>query len=257
MQPNALLIWQNFIICKKWVLHHCNHLLVVCVTWEQSSTWVLLVFAQYNVTLTPLLWDEIIAAQKKDEMISHLKRRLKEGDLEVKCIHEDEEGTLWFKSRIVVLKNDELRKKILDEAHMSKYSIHPSSTKMYHDMRAQFWWTRMKRETACYVAECDTCWRVKADHLKPIRLLKSLSVPKWKWEDIGMDFVVGVPLTDRKYDSIWVIVDRLTKSAHYIQIHTHYNVRKYAELYIARILCLRGVLKTIILYWGSHFIAHF
>jgi hypothetical protein len=89
-------------------------------------------------------------------MISHLKRRLKKGDLEVKCVHEDEEGTLWFKSRIVVLKNDELRKKILDEAHMSKYSIHPSSTKMYHDMRAQFWWTRMKRETTRYVAECDT-----------------------------------------------------------------------------------------------------
>jgi hypothetical protein len=63
-----------------------------------------------------------------------------------------------------------------------------------------------------------------------------------------MDFVVGVPLTNRKYDSIWVIVDRLTKSAHYIQIHTHYNVRKYAELYIARILCLHGKLKTIILY---------
>jgi hypothetical protein len=81
----------------------------------------------------------------------------------------------------------------------------------------------MKRESARYVSECDTCRKVKADYMKPIGLLQSLSVRDWKWDDISMDFMVGLPLTTHKFDSIWVIVDRLSKSAHFIPIHTHYD----------------------------------
>jgi hypothetical protein len=94
--------------------------------------------------------------------MAHIKRRFAEGDPKVECFHEDAEGTLWFKDRIVVPKKEELKKKILDEAHMSKYLIHPGSTKMYHDLRTQFWWTRMKHETTCYLLECDTYRMVKA-----------------------------------------------------------------------------------------------
>jgi hypothetical protein len=129
----------------------------------------------------------------------------------VSCFHEDVEGILWFNDRITVPKKDELRKKILDEAHTSKYSIHPDSTKMYQDFRAQFWWTRTKRETARYVSECDTCRKVKANYMKPGGLLQPLSIPGWKWEDISMNFVVGLPLTDQKFNSIWVIVDRFIR----------------------------------------------
>jgi hypothetical protein len=129
------------------------------------------------VTLTLLLRGEIIAAQSSDEGVAHIKRRLAEGDPKVDCFHVDEEGTLWFNDRLVVPKNHELRKKTFDEAHTSKYSIHPGSTRMYHDLRVQFWWTRMKRETARYVAECDTCQRVKADHMRPARLLQPLNIP--------------------------------------------------------------------------------
>jgi hypothetical protein len=78
---------------------------------------------------------------------------MQEGDFKVACFHQDVEGTLWFKERLVVLKKEALKKKILDEAHTSRYSIHPGSTKMYHDLRQQFWWTRMKREAALYVSE--------------------------------------------------------------------------------------------------------
>jgi hypothetical protein len=157
----------------------------------------------------------------------------------------------------VVSKNHGLRKKIFDEAHTSKYSIHPGSTKMYHDLKAQFWWTHMKRETARYVAECDTCRRVKADHMRHVGLLQPLNVPAWKWEDVSMDFIVGLPLTGRKFNSIWVIIDRLTKSAHFIPVHTFYRAEKYAELYISRILCLHGVPKTIISDRGPRFVARF
>jgi hypothetical protein len=104
----------------------------------------------------------------------------------------------------------------------------------------------MKCETARYVAECDMCQRVKVDHMRHAGLLQPLSIPAWKWEDISMDFIVGLPLTGGKFNFIWVIIDQITKSAHFILMHTFYRTEKYAELYISRIMCLHGVPKTII-----------
>jgi hypothetical protein len=87
--------------------------------------------------------------------------------------------------------------------------------------------------------------------MKPGRLLQPLSISEWKWDDISMDFIVGLPLTTSMFDLIWVIMDRLFKSAHFIPVHTNYNVQKYAGIYIARVLCLHGVPKTIISDRGS------
>jgi hypothetical protein len=150
---------------------HCNYLPIVSISGEGSSVQITPIMAQYNVTLTPVLRGEIIAAQSIDAGVAHIKRRLTEGDPKVNYFRVDEECTLWFKDRLVVPKNYELRKKIFDEAHTSKYFIHPNSTKMYHDLKTHFWWTRLKRETAHYVVECNTCRRVKADHMSPARLL--------------------------------------------------------------------------------------
>jgi hypothetical protein len=123
---------------------------------------------------------------------------------------------------LVVPKKETLKKKILDEAHTSRYSIHPRCTKMYHDLRQQFWWTRMKREVAHYVSECDTYRKVKTDYMKPGGLLQQLSILEWKWDDISMNFIVVLPMMARKFDSIWVIVNRLSKSAHFIPVNTTY-----------------------------------
>jgi hypothetical protein len=166
---------------------HCNYLPVVCLTREESSTRVLPDVSLFNITLTPILRDEIIALQKNDEGMGHIKRRMQEGDSKVACFHEDAEGTMWFKDRLVVPKIEALKKKILDEVHTSRYSIHPGSNKMYHDLRQQFWWTRMKREIARYGSECDTCRKVKADYMKSEGLLQPLSIPDWKWDDISID----------------------------------------------------------------------
>jgi hypothetical protein len=117
---------------------------------------------------------------------------------------------------------------------------------MYHDLRQQFWWTRKKQEIARYVSECDTYRKVKADYMKPRGLLQPLNIPDWKWDDISMDFIVGLPMMACKFDSIWVIVERFTKLAHFIPVNTLYDVQKYAEIYVARVLCLHGVLKMII-----------
>jgi hypothetical protein len=225
---------------------HCNYLPAIRLTGEESSTRVLPNLSLFNITLTPTIRAKIIAAQKDDEGMDYINRRMREGDPKVTCFHEDAEGILWFKERLVVPKREALKKKILDEAHTSRYSIHPGSTKMYHDLRQQFWWARMKRETGRYVLECDTCRKVKANYKKPGGLLQPLSIPEWKWNDISMDFIVCLPLTARKFDTIWVIMDRLSKSTHFIPVHTNYNVQKYAGVYIVRVLCLHGVLKTII-----------
>jgi hypothetical protein len=236
---------------------HCNYLPAISLAGKESSTQVLTNLSLFNLTLTPTLKAKIIAAQKDNEGMDHIKRRMIEGDPKVACFHEDAHGMLWFKERLVVPYREALKKKILDEAHASRYSIHPGSTKMYHDLRQQFWWTRMKREAARYVSECDTCRKVNADYMKPGGLLQPLSISGWKWEDISMDFIVGLPMMARKFDSIWVIVDRLSKSTHFIPIHTNYNVQKYARIYIDHVLCLHGVPKTIISDRGSQFVARF
>jgi hypothetical protein len=142
---------------------HCNYLLAVYFTGEEFSTRVLPNLSLFNITLTLTLRGEIIAAQKNDAGMAHIKRRIQEGDPKVTCFREDAEGTLWFKDRLVVPRKEALKKKILDEAHTSRYSIHSDSTKMYHDLRQQFWWTRMKREIARYVSECDTCRKVGSE----------------------------------------------------------------------------------------------
>jgi hypothetical protein len=114
----------------------------------------------------------------------------------------------------------------------------------------------MKRDTACYVSECDTCRKVKANYM-PGGLLQPLSIPDWKWEDISIYFIVGLPPTGRKVDSIWVIIDRFTNSAHFIPMHTRFTTEKYVELYIACILYLHGVPKMIVSDRGSQFVARF
>jgi hypothetical protein len=126
---------------------------------------------------------------------------------------------------------------------------------MYQDLKQHYWWTKMKIEIAHYVARSDTCRCVKAVHMKTARLLQSLPIPTWKWEDISMDFIVGLPKTSKGFDSIWVIIDGLTKIAHFLPIKTKYPVVAYAELYIARILSLHGVPKTIVSDRGPQFVS--
>jgi hypothetical protein len=92
----------------------------------------------------------------------------------------DEQGVLWFKDRLIVPKDRELKNQLMDEAHHSKLSIHPGSSKMYQELRPHYWWTKMKKEIVAYVARCDTCCRVKALHMRPAGLLQPLAVPNWK-----------------------------------------------------------------------------
>ncbi|WVZ89243.1 hypothetical protein U9M48_035669 [Paspalum notatum var. saurae] len=203
----------------------------------------------------PTLEQEIREHQKNDEKLQEIRESLKSG--KVPHFREDEQGTLWYKNRICVPNVDSIRKLILSEAHDTAYSIHPGSTKMYYDLKERFWWYGMKRAVAKYVAIRDTCQRVKAEHQRPAGLLQPLKVLEWKWEEITMDFIVGLPRTQKGYNSIWVVVDRLTKVAHFIPVNTTYSGAKLAELYISRIVYLHGVPKRIISDRGSQFTSRF
>ena len=96
------------------------------------------------------------------------------------------------------------------------------------------------------MARCLTCQQVKAEHQRPAGLLQPLGIPEWKWEDITMDFVGGLPRIVGFHDSIWVIVDRYTKSAHFLPVRSTYTVDQYAELYVREIVRLHGVPKSIV-----------
>ncbi|WVZ97053.1 hypothetical protein U9M48_042617, partial [Paspalum notatum var. saurae] len=209
----------------------------------------------YSLIIEPTIKDQIIAAQKNDKGTAHIRDEINEK--KKACFKLDEEGVLWFKKRLVVPKDMELRKKILDEAHTSMFTMHPGSNKTYQDLKQKFWWTRMKREIGKYMSECDVCQRVKPDHLKPAGMLQPLAVPAWKREDIHMDFIVGLPRTPKGYDSIWVIIDRFTKSAHFIPMKTIYHAKTYAEIYIARIVSLHSLPQTITSDRGSLFVSRF
>ncbi|GJW94812.1 putative nucleotidyltransferase, ribonuclease H [Tanacetum coccineum] len=131
---------------------------------------------------------------------------------------DDNQGIKTHQGRIYIPFRSNVKELILEEAHKSKYSIHPGATKMYLDLKRNYWWPGMKRDCVKYVEKCLTCLKVKAEHQKPYGKIQPLEIPVWKWEKITMDFVTKLPRTTKKHDAIWVIVDRLTKSTHFIPI---------------------------------------
>jgi hypothetical protein len=211
----------------------------------------------YALAAESNLYDRIVTAQRNDEDIQIIKQKLAEGDPKYTCFQKDHKDMIWFGKRLVIPVNPETKKTIFDEAHMSKFSIHPGSTKMCQDLKWNFWRSNMKVDIDKYVAECDICHWMKASQLNSAGVLQPFSIPMWKWDDISMDFIVGLPLTARKKDSIWFIVGRLTKTAHFIAVHTTYSVQQYAEIYMDQIVGLHGIPKTIISDRGTQFVARF
>ncbi|GKB64271.1 putative reverse transcriptase domain-containing protein [Tanacetum coccineum] len=150
-----------------------------------------------------------------------------------------------------------LRDLIMHESHKSKYSIHPGSDKMYQDLKLLYWWPNMKADIATYVSKRLTCAKVKAEHQKPAGLLQQPKIPVWKWERITLDFISGLPRTPSGYDTIWVIVDRLTKSAHFLPTKKTDTMEKLTQLYLKEIVCRHGVPISIISDRDSHFTSRF
>nr|GFB93672.1 putative reverse transcriptase domain-containing protein [Tanacetum cinerariifolium] len=130
----------------------------------------------------------------------------------------------------------DLRTVIMHESYKSKYSIHSGSDKMYQDMKRLYWWPNIKADIATYVSKCLTCSKVKAEHQRPSGLLVQPKIPKWKWDNITMDFVTKLPKSSQGYDTIWVIVDRLTKSAIFVPMRKTDPMEKLARMYLKEAL---------------------
>ncbi|GJS30371.1 putative reverse transcriptase domain-containing protein [Tanacetum coccineum] len=145
-----------------------------------------------------------------------------------------DDGEIYFFDRIWIPSVGGVRKLIMDEAHTSRYSVHPGADKMYYDLRDLYWWPGMKRDIAEYQPK----------------------IPEWKWEKITMDFVTKLPKSSSGHDTIWVVVDRLTKSAHFLPIREDYKTEKLAKIYTNEIVARHGVPVSIILDRDGRFTSH-
>ncbi|KAG8499137.1 hypothetical protein CXB51_005567 [Gossypium anomalum] len=166
----------------------------------------------------PMFLEEICEAQKNDNEL--LAKRAQCGSNIVSDFQINSNGCLMFRDRVCVLKNDELIRKILQEAHSSSLSIHPGSTKLYNDLKKMYWWTGMKRDISEFVSRCLIYQQLKAEH------------QDCHWH--------------RERKIVWVVIDKLTKSAHFIPVHMDYSLDKLTELYISEIVRLHGVPLSII-----------
>ncbi|GJR67328.1 reverse transcriptase domain-containing protein [Tanacetum coccineum] len=167
------------------------------------------------------------------------------------------DGTLCLNGRSWLPCYGNLRTVIMHESYKSKYSIHPGSDKMYQDMKKLYWWPNMKADIATYVSKCLTCAKVKAEHQRPSGLLVQPKIPEWKWDNITMDFVTKLPKTSQGYDTIWVIVDRLTKSAIFTPMRETDPMDKLARIYLKEVVTRHGIPVSIICDRDPRFASNF
>ncbi|KAG7588696.1 Zinc finger CCHC-type [Arabidopsis suecica] len=198
------------------------------------------------------LLSRIRLAQEKDKEINDWARNNKTE------YQTSNNGTIVVNGRVCVPNDKELKEEILKEAHQSKFSIHPGSSKMYRDLKRYYHWVGMKKDVAAWVAKCSTCQLVKAEHQVPSGLVQNLPMPEWKWDHVTMDFVTGLPTGIKsKHNAVWVVVDRLTKSAHFMAISETDGAEEIAAKYIDEIVRLHGVPVSIVSDRDTRFTSHF
>ncbi|XP_072962641.1 uncharacterized protein [Typha angustifolia] len=155
-----------------------------------------------QLTVRPTLTERIRVAQAEDPHLLQVLQQVRDSGKKGFCL--DRVGTLKFGDIFCVLDMGRFRREILEEAHQTSYSVHPGETKMYHDVRRYFWWSGLKKRIAEFVARCLIYLHIKIEHQRSAGTLRPLPIPEWKWEHITVDFVVGLPKTLKKKDSIWV-----------------------------------------------------
>ena len=192
----------------------------------------------------PFLVDQIKERHKQVSEMMKLRAEIEGGRKPEFQIRDN--GIIVRGSRMCVPEIGELKREIMEEARSTAYAMHPGSTKMYHTLREHYWWKGMKKEIADFVSRCLTCQQVKAEHQKPAGKIQPLPIPVWKWYKITLDFVTRLLRTRRQHDAIWVIVDRLTKLAHFLKVSNDDPLDKLAQLYVEEIVRLHGVPISIV-----------
>ncbi|GKA59799.1 putative reverse transcriptase domain-containing protein [Tanacetum coccineum] len=199
--------------------------------------------------------DKILTAQNEtSEVVNALAKMLRGLD---DLMERRSDRELYYLDRIWVPLMGNVRTLIMDEAHKSRYLVHLGVDKMYYDLRDMYWSPGMKKDIALYVSKCLTCSKIKVEHQRPSGLLQQPKIPEWKWERIAKDFITKLPRTRNGHDAIWVIVDRLTKSAHFLPIREDFKMDRLARLYLNEIISRHGVLISIISDSDSRFTSRF
>ncbi|GJR47577.1 putative reverse transcriptase domain-containing protein [Tanacetum coccineum] len=204
---------------------------------------------------------QILNAQTEAQKLENLKNKDVGGmirkDIPKEKLELCADGTLCLNGRSWLPCYGDLRTVIMHESHKSKYSIHPGSDKMYQDMKKIYWWPNMKADIATYVSKCLTCARVKAEHQRPSGLLVKPEIPQWKWDNITMDFITKLPKSSQGYDTIWVIVDRLTKSAIFVPMRETDPIEKLERIYLKEVVTRHEIPVLIICDRDPRFASNF
>lgn len=204
----------------------------------------------YEVTLSKWensLQEMIKKTANQDAEYQQMKQKIplssKESQLEYKVSGD---GMLLYKKGLFVPNNNSLKNLILNEFHTTHYAGHPGYPKMLTALQKEYYWPGMKNHVAEYLAQCLECQQIKAEHQHPAGLLQPLPIPEWKWEIISMDFITGLPRTKRNNDSIMVVVDKLSKAAHFIPVQSTYRAVQIVHIFMQNVFKLHGLAKTII-----------
>jgi hypothetical protein len=188
--------------------------------------------------------EQILEAQQLDEEVLKVRIKLESGGETLFQMGDD--GIVMLGRRMYVPDNKALKQKLLREAHKSKFTVHPGSTRMYQDLKQYYWWPNMRKEVTGYVEKCSICQQVKVEHRKPAGLLQTLPIPEWKWQMIIIDFVSGLPRGKRGNDAIWVIIDHLTKSAFFLPVKMTDPIDKLAKIYVNEVVKFHRVPTSIV-----------
>ncbi|GKC45649.1 putative reverse transcriptase domain-containing protein [Tanacetum coccineum] len=202
------------------------------------------------MTISLDLPKQILNAQTEAQKPKNLKNEdvgcMIKRDITKEKLKPRADGTLCLNGRSWLPCYGDLRTVIMHESHKSKYSIHPGSDRMYQDIKKLYWCPNMKADIATYVSKCLTCARVKAEHQRPSGLLVQPKIHQWKWDNITMDFVTKLPKSQQGHDTIWVIVDQLTKFAIFTPMRETDSMEKLARLYIKKVFTRHGIPVLII-----------
>ncbi|KAD5318253.1 hypothetical protein E3N88_18199 [Mikania micrantha] len=237
------------------ILYHPGKANVVADALSRKTDHPAIRVKSYSLVITPDFLNELKQAQQEGLKEKNVGFERVFG--QVKNLEDNDHGIKLRFGRMWVPRNGDIRARILDEAHKSRYSVHPGATKMYQDLRQDYWWPGMKFNVMQYVNRCLTCAQVKAEHQKPYGYVQPLEVPEWKWEHVTMDFITKLPKTAKRHDTIWVIVDRLTKSAHFLPIRETYTSERLFELFVKEIVTRHGVPVSIVSDRDTRFTSRF
>ncbi|GKD96869.1 putative reverse transcriptase domain-containing protein, partial [Tanacetum coccineum] len=199
---------------------------------QLKPLWVRALVMTIGLNLPKQILEAQIEAQKPENLKNEDVGGMIRKNIPKEKLEPQTDGTLCLNGRSWLPCYGDLRTMIMHESHKSKYYIHPGSDKMYQDMKKLYWWPNMKADIATYVSKCLTCAKVKAEHQSPSGLLVQPEIPQWKWDNIIMDFITKLPKSSQGYDTIWVIVDRLTKSAIFVPMRKTDPMEKLARMYL-------------------------